>query len=101
MFAIEVEKKDRELILTIEGMIDSTTSDQFAAKAEEVLLQKPAAILLDFGKVDYISSAGFRILFMLAKEMKKNEGRLTARNVNDEIKNLFTMVHIDRVMEVE
>ena len=82
-------------------MIDSTTAEQFAAKMEEVLLQKPTAMILDFEKVDYISSAGFRILFMIAKEMKKNQGRLSARSVSAEIRNLFNLVHMDHVMEIQ
>ncbi len=101
MFNIETQEKDKEIIVWIDGMIDSTTAEQFAAKMEEVLLQKPIAMILDFEKVDYISSAGFRILFMIAKEMKKNQGRLSARSVSAEIRNLFNLVHMDHVMEIQ
>ncbi len=101
MFNIETQEKDKEIIVWIDGMIDSTTAEQFAAKMEEVLLQKPTAMILDFEKVDYISSAGFRILFMIAKEMKKNQGRLSARSVSAEIRNLFNLVHMDHVMEIQ
>ena len=85
----------------IQGMIDSTTSEQFAASMEKVLLEKPSALVLNFADVDYISSAGFRVLFMIAKEMKKNEGSIRAVNVSEEIKNLLTMVHMERVMDIE
>lgn len=101
MFDIEIQKNDRETQVFLSGMIDSTTADQFAAKMEEVLKESPSAIILDFQKVDYISSAGFRILFMMAKEMKKNQGTLTARHVSSEIQNLFGMVHMDHVMTIE
>lgn len=101
MFNIETQEKDKEIIVWIDGMIDSTTAEQFAAKMEEVLLQKPTAMILDFEKVDYISSAGFRILFMIAKEMKKNQGRLSARSVSAEIRNLFNLVHMDHVVEIQ
>ena len=89
------------IAVLIHGMIDSTTSEQFATSMERVLLEKPHSITLDFADVDYISSAGFRVLFMIAKEMKKNNGALCAVNVSEEIKNLLTMVHMERVMDIE
>ena len=101
MFHVEIEKNDTETIVRPEGMIDSTTSDEFAKEMESMLLEKPASVILDFQKVDYISSAGFRILFMMAREMKKNQGQLTARHISAEIKNLFDMVHLDHVMTIE
>ncbi len=100
MFNIKIQENNNEITVFIDGMIDSTTADEFASYMEQVLMQKPASIVLDFENVDYISSAGFRILFMVAKEMKKNQGRLSARNVGTEIKNLFNMVHMDHVMEI-
>lgn len=100
MFEMETQKNDSETIVFLEGMIDSTTAADFAAKIEDVLKEAPSALVLDFGKIDYISSAGFRILFMIAKEMKKNQGKLSARCINQEIQNLFKMVHMDHVMEI-
>ncbi len=101
MLDIEVDKTDKETKVVLSGMVDSTTADEFASKMEEVLTEKPGAMTLDFEKVDYISSAGFRILFMIAKEMTKNAGTLKARGVSDEIQNLFDMVHMDHVMTIE
>ncbi len=100
MFAIQSQKNEQETVVLLEGMIDSTTAGDFAAGMEEILKEQPAALVLDFAKVDYISSAGFRILFMIAKEMKKNQGKLSARGVSAEILNLFNMVHMDHVMEI-
>ncbi len=100
MFAIRSQRNEQETVVLLEGMIDSTTAGDFAAGMEEILKEQPAALVLDFAKVDYISSAGFRILFMIAKEMKKNQGKLSARGVSAEILNLFNMVHMDHVMEI-
>lgn len=100
MFAIQSQKNEQETVVLLEGMIDSTTAGDFAVGMEEILKEQPAALVLDFAKVDYISSAGFRILFMIAKEMKKNQGKLSARGVSAEILNLFNMVHMDHVMEI-
>ncbi len=101
MFNVETKKNGNEVEVVIEGMIDSTTSDEFASSMEKVLLDCPALLTLNFKKVDYVSSAGFRVLFMVAKEMKKNEGKLRATCVSEEIKNLFSMVHMEHVMEIE
>ena len=100
MFEIKTQKDNQETIVFLDGVIDSTTAEKFAAGMEGVLRDQPTALILDFEKVDYISSVGFRILFMVAKEMKKNKGKFSARKVGTEIQNLFNMVHMDHVMEI-
>ncbi len=100
MFSLDVEKVEGRVQVKLSGMIDSTTSEEFAKSIEEVLLEKPKELTLNFGEVDYISSAGFRILFMIAKEMKSNGGKVEAIEVPPEIDNLFSMVHLDHVIDI-
>lgn len=100
MFEMKTEKENQEVVVYLDGAIDSTTAGEFAAGMEEVLKEQPGALVLDFEKVDYISSVGFRTLFMIAKEMRKNQGKFCARKVSVEIKNLFDMVHMDHVMDI-
>ncbi len=100
MFEIKTQKDNQETIVFLAGVIDSTTAGEFAAGMEGILKEQPTALVLDFEKIDYISSVGFRILFMVAKEMKKNKGKFSARKVGTEIQNLFNMVHMDHVMEI-
>lgn len=53
--------------LEISGRIDTITSGCFQQQVTEVLGQELRELVLDFGKVDYISSAGLRGLLVIAK----------------------------------
>ena len=101
MISLKVEESDNQTVVFISGMIDSTTADEFAELMQEVLNTNPKILILDFTKIDYISSAGFRVMFMIAKEMKSYGGKPIAQGLAPEIKNLFDMVHLDHVMDIE
>ena len=56
-------------IASLLGRIDNTSSDRFLAMAEDGLESGDRALLLDFGRVSYLSSAGLRVCLILAKEV--------------------------------
>lgn len=63
---IRKEKKDSALSLAIEGRIDTTTAPQLETELKADL-DGVTELRLDFGQVEYISSAGLRVLLALAE----------------------------------
>ena len=59
-------------IAVLLGRIDSSNSDHFLAMTEEGLAPSDDALLLDFEKVSFISSAGLRICLILAKKLSSS-----------------------------
>ncbi|MDE2989434.1 MAG: STAS domain-containing protein [Chloroflexota bacterium] len=55
-------------IASLLGRIDNTSSDRFLAMAEDGLESGDRALLLDFGRVSYPSSAGLRVCLILARK---------------------------------
>ena len=75
------------LSIALEGRLDTTT----APELEEVLrssLDGVTELNFDFGKLDYISSAGLRVLLSAQKTMN-NQGEMVIRNVKPEIMEIF------------
>lgn len=75
------------LAIALEGRLDTTTSPDL----EETLaasLDGVTALVFDFAKLDYLSSAGLRVLLSAQKRMNK-QGSMTLRNVNDTVKEVF------------
>ncbi len=73
----------------VEGKIDSTTAPDF----ENAIVEKALShnfVVLDFAKVGYVSSAGFRVLLVLQKNMTK-KGGLKILNVSPSIMEVFEM----------
>ena len=76
--------------LILDGRIDSVTSPE----AEKIFLQvveRFDKLVLDFGKVEYISSAGLRVLKKTHMAMVKKGGVLEIKNVNKLVMEVFEM----------
>lgn len=95
---IEISKDKEMLLLKVNGRLDSTT----APKLEEALgdLKEIKDLQLDFANLQYISSAGLRVLLTSSKVMKK-QGNMVIRNVNDEVMNVFTITGFADILTME
>ena len=76
-----------KLTVSLEGRLDTTTApsleEEFKASLEGV-----DDLVLDFSKLEYISSAGLRVLLSAQKQMNK-VGKMTLTNVSPEIMEIF------------
>ena len=88
-----------ELTVTPVGRLDTTTAPQL----EEELQQNIAGItklVLDFTALEYISSAGLRVLLSTQKIMNK-QGEMIIKNVNETITEIFEVTGFIDVLTVE
>ena len=88
-----------ELLVDIDGSIDSTTAPELHAELESSL-KGITSLILDFKKVDYISSAGLRVLLVACRTMTK-QGKMVVRNANSDIMDVFTMTGFVNILTIE
>ena len=84
---INKERNNDTLTLAIEGRLDTVT----APELEKVVNEETADIkelVLDMNALEYISSAGLRVLLAAQKKMNR-QGEMIIRNVNDVIMEIF------------
>lgn len=85
-------KQGEKVVLTIAGRIDTTTSPVFEKELEDIFAKGTKEIILDFKDVDYISSAGLRVILYAQKTINNIcWGNMVVRNVNDTIMEIFNM----------
>ena len=96
---ITKNKNDNELIITLIGRLDTTTAPQLEAELQENL---PGVehLVLDFAQLDYLSSAGLRVLLAAQKIMNK-QGEMIVRNVNDTIADVFEITGFVDILTIE
>ena len=71
-----VEKKQNGIcILGLLGRLDSNTSPEFEKKIFEVIEDGTKSVIVDFESLDYISSAGLRVLLKATKQLKRSDGK--------------------------
>ncbi len=93
-------KEAEALTLTLIGRLDTTT----APALEEIIggeLDGVKNLILDFKDLEYISSAGLRVLLAAQKAMNKAGGTMVIKNVCDEIKEVFDITGFSDILTVE
>lgn len=79
-------REDGKLTLALEGRLDTTTAPQLEAEAKR--LDGVTELVLDFEKLEYLSSAGLRVILAAQKTMNK-QGTMVIRQVNETIMEVF------------
>lgn len=96
---INVEKNGEDLKIVVEGRIDANTSNEFMNKINENLAGAKN-VVIDFEKVEYISSAGLRVLLSTEKTMK-GQGKLTLIHVNDVVMEVLNITGFVDILNIE
>ena len=85
--------------LTVEGKIDTATAPELE-EAVKSNLPKCDTMIFDFNHVDYITSAGLRVLVYAQRALMK-KGGVAVTGVNDSIKNIFTVTGMNKVLKIK
>lgn len=88
-----------ELTIALEGRLDTATAPQLEAQLGQSIggAQK---LIFDFAALEYLSSAGLRVLLGAQKTMNK-QGEMVVRNVNETITEIFEVTGFCDVLTVE
>ena len=101
MLNIETKTVDGVLYVALEGRLNDLTSRDFAQRIEPEL-EDARGVVLDMAKVEYISSAGLRILLMLQQRMEDVGGEdVCVRNASEPVLDTLTMTGFRGVVNVE
>ena len=88
-----------KLTVAVEGRLDTTTAPQLEEEFKNSL-EGVEDLVLDFSKLDYISSAGLRVLLATRKNLPKG-GDMIIRNANQNVMDIFTMTGFDNILTIE
>jgi anti-sigma B factor antagonist len=86
---IQEEKKGNVIALTLAGRLDSSSSPMVENKILDAIKNGSQDVILDFGGLDYISSAGIRVLVHCHKELEKKNGKILLVAVPKPIENVL------------
>lgn len=91
---VKVEKRTEvSHVITLIGSLDSNTYTELDKQVEKLLAESPKSVVFDMEQLDYISSAGVRIIFKTQKGMKELGGKLGFINLQPQIKKVFDIIN--------
>ena len=91
--------KGAGLVLSLDGRLDTTTAPQLEAELRSGL-DGVQDLTIDMEKLVYISSAGLRVL-LKAQKVTNKQGKMTVKNVSQEIKDVFEVTGFDELLIIE
>lgn len=99
---IKMAKKDDKAVVDVIGRLDTNTSGQLEEFLTDVIdKQGEKSIELDFKELEYISSAGLRVLLGAQKKINSLEGEMIIKNANSDVKEVFSITGFLEILKVE
>ena len=99
MLEINKTLEDGKAVFTLEGRLDTNTADSLENAIGEVI-EDLKELVIDFEKLEYISSAGLRVLLSAQKIMNK-QGVMKLRNVGESIMEIFDVTGFSEILTIE
>ena len=93
------ERNENALSLALEGRLDTVTAPELEA-ALTTALEGVEELTFDFEKLDYISSAGLRVLLAAQKTMNR-QGGMKVKNANEIITEIFEVTGFSDILTIE
>lgn len=99
MLNITKNANGNDLKIILEGRLDTTTAPQLEAELGTAL-SGVTSLKFDFAKLEYISSAGLRVLLSAQKTMNK-QGSMVISNATSEVKEIFDVTGFSDILTIE
>ncbi len=97
---VELNEEQSRLFMKIEGRLDTKTAPELEEKINK-MIEQVSSIFMDFTELEYISSAGLRVLLRTHKAMKAKKGSLVIRGANEEVREVFTITGFSDILRLE
>jgi anti-sigma B factor antagonist len=96
-----IEEKNNDVsIFKLNGRLDSNTSPALEKKLVAAMENGTRNMVIDFENLDYISSAGLRIILKTTKDLKRTEGSIVLCSMQDYVKEVFEIAGFDTFLSI-
>jgi anti-anti-sigma factor len=97
---IELDQEGPASILRISGDITSASEADLGAAYGLAVANGASAVILDFGKLEYMNSGGIGLLVTLLVRAQRAGGRLVATGLSDHYRQIFELTRLDEAIEI-
>lgn len=98
--SITHERDGALAVVCVQGRIDSATSSQFETRLNTVLADPSEGLIIDMSELSYMSSAGLRVLLVIAKRASAEKRRLLLCNLTPNIQEVFDISGFSKIFDI-
>lgn len=96
-----IEELEGKIVATLEGELDTAAAIEAEKELQPLYHSEGRDIVIECEGLEYIASSGLRILLGILKSAKAAGSKVTLRNMNDDIRNVFQLTGLISLFDVE
>jgi anti-anti-sigma factor len=93
-------KEKNATVVSVKGRMDAVSSPEFEKQLSELIGQGEKDFVIDLGELEYLSSAGLRVILVTVKHLKEKEGELFLCALKDMVKEVFEISGFGAIIPV-
>ncbi|MXW41917.1 MAG: STAS domain-containing protein [Acidimicrobiia bacterium] len=94
------DRSDETLVINASGRVDGSNASDFLDTLQGLFEPGDQQIILDLGGLEYISSAGLRVLLMAAQNLDKDNKSFSICSLTDSVSDVFRISGFDQIIKV-
>lgn len=98
---IKIDKVDNQVVISLSGRIDSVAAVEFEEKLIEIIDTGVNMMIIDFLHVQFISSAGLRVLLLAAKRVRPYGGKLILCEMSKDVREVFDISGFSSIFDIQ
>ncbi len=87
------------LVVRTGGRLDGVNAREFEDALQGVIDDSDRAVILDLGRLTYISSAGLRVILLVAKTLQRQDGNLAVCSLSGPVREVFEISGFDKIIQ--
>ena len=96
---ISTERKGSVLVATTEERIDGVNARAFQDALQAAIADTDRAVILDLSQLTYISSAGLRVILLIARTLQRQDGNLAVCSLSGPVQEVFQISGFDQIIK--
>lgn len=96
----QVEEKGDIIVVRVQGRLDAASSPQLEKRINSIIEAGHFKLILNLSGVDYLSSAGMRLMLSVSKKLKNLEGKVVACSLSEDVMDVIKMAGFHQVLEL-
>ncbi len=97
---IVIGKGEKAVVVSLKGRMNAVTAPELEKKINSFISEGESCFVINFGNLEYISSAGLRVVLVVAKKLKPVNGRMLISNLKGVVKEVFEISGFTSLLQI-
>lgn len=97
---LTTERRDNVVSIGVKGRLDWSNSDAFSEAIEGAVEDTDRALIMDFGKLDFIGSAGLRVILLTSKSLLERDAKLLLCGLSEPVRGVFRVTGFEQLLPI-